>query len=459
MKIMLIRPRPSSETIGLRHVMICEPLELEYLCAAIDDLHHDTVIVDMILERGSIDRFLLEHHPDVVAMTGYITHINTIKEYCRTAKKLIPRCQTIVGGVHAEVVPSDFSDENIDHIVAANGIASFRQIILALTNGDDASAIPGRWSEDRPLCKKDTAFNHPFPDRSKVARYRSRYYYLFHNPCALIKTSFGCPYECEFCFCREITDGCYFERSIDSVIEELKTIPETDIYIVDDNFLVSRNRVMEFCLRLKDEKIDKRFLIYGRADFIAQNEDTIAEFKERGLRAVIVGLESCITDELDKYNKNNDVATNEKAVHLLSKYGIDCYATLILGMDWDAANFKQLGNWLRQLKLTFINLQPFTPLPGTPMLEKHKSELVVPREEYEKWDLAHLVLNPTKMMPARYYWHIVKLYHTVTMRPANIFKLLLRHGSRENFKMLIGSSRVSRQYLEKIIKSWRRNET
>lgn len=459
MKIMLIRPRPSSETIGLQHVMICEPLELEYLCAGISDLNHDTVIVDMILERGTIDRFLREHRPDVVAITGYITHVNTIKEYCRTAKRLLPACHTIAGGVHAEVVAADFSDDNIDSIVAANGITSFRQIIIALDNGNDASTAEGCWSTEQRPCKKETTFNHPFPDRSKVSRYRSRYYYLFHNPCALIKTSFGCPYECEFCFCREITDGRYFERSIDSIIDELKGIPETDIYIVDDNFLVSRERVLEFCTRLKSEEINKRFLIYGRADFIAQNEDAIAEFKQRGLRAVIVGLESCITDELDKYKKNNDVATNEKAVQILAKHGVDCYATLILGMDWDATDFANLGRWLRKLKLTFINLQPFTPLPGTAMLEKHQSELVVPREEYEKWDLAHLVLKPTKMTPACYYWNIVKLYHTVTMRPANILRLLLRHGLRENFKMLVGSSRVSRQYLLKIMKCWRRNET
>lgn len=246
---------------------------------------------------------------------------------------------------------------------------------------------------------------------------------------------------------------------MDSIIDELKTIPETDIYIVDDNFLVSRDRVMEFCHRLESENIQKRFLIYGRADFIARNEDAILEFKQRGLRAVIVGLESCITDELDKYNKNNDVATNEKAVHILSKHNVDCYATLILGIDWDTSDFKHLGKWLRKLGLTFINLQPFTPLPGTSMLEKHQTELVIPRAEYEKWDLAHLVLNPTKITRARYYWNIIKLYHSVTMRPANILKLLLRHGPRENFKMLIGTSRVSRQYLAKVVQSWRCNET
>ncbi len=455
MKIMLIRPRPSRETIGLQHVMICEPLELEYLCSGIGDLGHETMIVDMILEKAGIETFLLDYQPDVVAITGYITHVGIIKEYCRKTKELLPDCYTIVGGVHAEVVPWDFEDECIDFVVSSNGIASFRQIVAALSEERDPSDVAGLWSQDHPPCEKNTSFDHPFPDRSKVQRYRSKYYYLFHNPCALIKTSFGCPYSCEFCFCREITGGQYFERSIDSVIDELKTIPEKDIYIVDDNFLVSRERILEFCRRLDEERLHKKFLIYGRADFIAANEDVIAGFKRRGLRAVIVGLESCNANELEEYNKKNDVMANETAVRMLAEHGIDCYATLILGMDWSRTDFRRLGRWLRNLKLTFINLQPFTPLPGTAMLAKYEDGLIVPREDYEKWDLAHLVLAPAKMSAARYYWNIIRLYYGVTMRPVNLIRLLFRHGPAENLRMLLGSSRVTFQYLRRMIGSWK----
>ena len=33
MNVLLFRPRPHKETIGLQNVMICEPLELEYIAA------------------------------------------------------------------------------------------------------------------------------------------------------------------------------------------------------------------------------------------------------------------------------------------------------------------------------------------------------------------------------------------------------------------------------------------
>ncbi len=89
MKILLIRPRPPKETIGLQHVMICEPLELEYLAGNIDPSLAEVRILDMILERGSIDRFVREYQPDIVGLTGYITHIGVVKEYASRVKKNI----------------------------------------------------------------------------------------------------------------------------------------------------------------------------------------------------------------------------------------------------------------------------------------------------------------------------------------------------------------------------------
>lgn len=455
MNIVLIRPQPSPETIGLQHVMICEPLELEYLSASIDDLGHTTTIVDMILERKTLAGILQRLRPDLIAITGYITHVLIIKEYCRTAKSLFPDCHTVIGGVHAEVVPEDFQDPAIDMIVRADGVGTFRAIVQALAAGKPPGVNGNIWSPNGPEAKKPTSFDYPFPDREKVARYRSRYYYLFHNPCALIKTSFGCPFTCEFCFCREITGRRYFERDLDDVIAELKTIPQKDIYIVDDNFLVSRDRVTRFCQALQIEKIDKRFLIYGRADFIAENEDVIRLFKSCGLRAVIVGLESCTTDELDAYNKKSDVSANEAAVKILARHKVDCYATLILGIDWQKEEFQRLERWLKRLKLTFINLQPFTPLPGTDPYPKYESQLIVPREAFEQWDLAHLVLKPAQMSAAAYYWQIIRLYHRVTLHPRNTLKLLREHGLRANLRLFMGSLRVTWQYLRKMFRSWR----
>ncbi|CAK8722581.1 Radical SAM superfamily enzyme YgiQ, UPF0313 family [Candidatus Electrothrix aarhusensis] len=458
MNILLIRPRPSRETIGLQHVMICEPLELEYLAASIADLGHQVDILDMILEKRPLPELLTEFQPDLVAMTGYISHVRIIKAMADTIKAWSSACLTVVGGVHAEVVPDDFQHPNLDAIICANGMTTFRELVCCAAAGQSLTGqtlqeLPGVWLPGKARPVKKTSFQQPFPDRTKVTRYRHRYYYLFHNPCALIKTSFGCPFQCNFCFCREITDHQYFERPLAEVMEELSLIPEQEIYIVDDNFLVNADRVMAFCAELEQRGLEKRFLIYGRADFIAAHPEVIQRFAANGLRAVIVGIESCLDQDLDRFNKKSTLAMNEQAVAVLAENQVDCYATMILGMDWSNADFRKLSRWLKKMDLSFVNLQPFTPLRGTAAGEGYEESLRIPRSEYEKWDLAHLVLRPSKISVASYYWNIIRVYYSVTFRPKSMLSLLRRFGWAENLRLFLGSSRVTLQYFGKVLRN------
>ncbi len=451
MRILLIRPRPHKETIGLQKVMVCEPLELEYVGAYVKSLGHQVAIIDMILEKKPLAYFIKKYNPKVVGITGYIAHVNIIKAYSEEIKKASKGCKVIVGGVHAEVIPEDFDSPFIDYVLKANGLKTFGEILTALEKGLPTKDIRGVWA-NRLDYVKETAFPYPHPDRTLTAVYRSKYYYMFHNPCALIKTSYGCPYSCKFCFCRQITDGKYFCRELQDILNELKGIPEEEVYIVDDDFLVDRTRLLEFCRQLEEQDIRKKFLIYGRADFVAANEDVIRAFAARGLRAVIVGLESGNEAELVKYNKKSSVRINEAAVSVLRKYGVECYGTFILGVDWGKEDFDSLYRWICKLGIKFINLQPFTPLPGTEPYDAYKDELLIPRRDYEKWDLAHLVVKPSKLSVRAYYLNILKLYYKVTMHPKNILDMIRQYGVWESLKLSMGASTITCQYMKKIIK-------
>lgn len=451
MKVLLLRPRPHKETIGLQNVMICEPLELEYIASNIAGHGHESVIVDMILERKKISYFLEKHQPQVVGITGYIAHVNVIKDYALQIKKYNPDIKIIVGGVHAEVNPQDFECEQIDYIIRANGLKTIVELLDSLENKKSTDALDCIFtnSENKPV--KENSFNYLFPDRAKVDKYRSKYYYMFHRNCSLIKTSFGCPYQCKFCFCRQVTDGKYFARDLENIIDELKSIKETEIYIVDDDFLVDRDRLLKFCDLLEQNNIHKKYLIYGRADFIAANEDVIKRFKEVGLRAVIVGLESCDSNELVDYNKKTLVTTNEEAVAILHKYDVECYGTFILGLDWRKEDFNALARWIKKLGLVFVNLQPLTPLRGTELYEQYRKDFIIKEDEYEKWDLAHLVVKPSNISSRKYYWYTILLYYKITVNPKSAWYMIKKYGLHDTLKLSVGAFKVNIQYLKKWI--------
>jgi hopanoid C-3 methylase len=449
MKILLVRPRPSEETIGLQHVMIVEPLELEIM-ATLAGSGNDPVIIDMILEKQTIDYFIRKENPDIFCVTGYITNVPGIINYCRCAKGINRRIITVAGGVHCEVCPEDLNDESIDYRVVRNATLAFPLLLDYIENEKSFPKGILRYNEQLLLSELPPFdFYYPIPDRKLTNRYRKCYFYIFHDKVALIKTSFGCPFTCSFCFCREITREKYFERILGDVIEELLSIKEKNIYIVDDDFLTSRTRVKDFIEANHSAGLDKYYLLYGRADFIAGNPDLIADFKAIGLKTVIVGFESFYDHELKNYNKNTDAKTNEEAMQVLNHNKIDCYATIIVSPDWGEKEFDYCRDKIRELGIHYVNLQPLTPLPGTG--HKIKSdELIIPFSDFERWDLAHVTIRPKKMSTADFYKNILRLYNSILFQPRFLLDYIRKYNLVMLLKMVKGSIKVSKQYRSKI---------
>lgn len=449
MKILFVRPKPSPYTIGLQHLMIVEPLELEILATLVQD-EHEVRIVDMILEEEPVDVFIKSFAPDILCLTGYITHIPVIIQYCTTAKLMNKKIITVAGGVHFEKFPEDIDHESVDYRIVRNATRSFPQLIDHLKGNSSFPSGALRKHEvlnESMLPEYD--FFIPLPDRGLTAKYRSRYFYVFHNKVALIKTSFGCPYKCKFCFCRRITGDKYFARPLNDVMDELSSIREKEIYIVDDDFLVSPNRTKEFIGLLRERGIRKKFLVYGRADFIAANPDLIKEFKEVGLRTVIVGLESFEDIELIGFNKQTSCNTNRMAMTVLNKYKVDCYAAVIVSPSWSAGDFRKAGDIMLALGIKFVNLQPLTPLKGTG-LQVNEDDLVIGRNDFAKWDLAHVAIRPEKMSLEDFYKNIRDLYLRIILHPKNLLSLL-KYPLHMQIKMAKGLINVKRQYKKKIM--------
>jgi len=449
MKIMLVRPKPEKETIGLQHVMIVEPLELEVIASTIKE---ECVIIDMILENKSIEYFIRKEKPDVLAITGYITNVNTIIRYCKVAKNINPRIATVVGGVHCEVVPEDFDNEYIDFRVVRNATTEFPKLINHLNYEEELPKCVFKTKQEIDFNKlQKINFNYPSPNRKLTRKYRHKYFYIFHDKVALIKTAFGCPYKCDFCFCRKITYDQYHPRKVKGVLDELERIKEKEIYIVDDDFLVNKVRVTEFLDGIEKRNIKKNYLIYARSDFIIKNKDLVRRFKTLGLKTVIVGFESFNEEELKKYNKSNNVKTNEECMFFLNQIRIDCYATVIINPEWDYKDFKILEKKLKELKIKYVNLQPLTPLPKTDFLIDEE-RLCIKKEEYEKWDLAHVSIKPTKMSVPEFYNQIIKLYSKIVFRP-NVLISYLKHSPMMLFRIIRGSYLVNKQYKQKYLEA------
>ncbi len=443
MNILLVKPNPPKQCINLQSFMICEPLDLEYCSSLLTSMGVESDIIDLVIDKN-FNKALRQKEYDIVAFTGYQIHIGVIKRYAATVKKVNKNILTLVGGVQAEVVPESFNDEHID-VVLTGGLAAMQAVVQGVL--EKRSLLELKKLGKTPAAKE---FCFPFPDRKKTERYRQHYNYIYHDRCATIKTSFGCPYSCEFCFCTQIAK--YGTRNLEDVIQELKTIEEENIFIVDDNFLVCRERVLEFVRLVKENGIRKTYIAFGRADFIAANEDIIIELANIGFDAFFVGIESYKEDELSDYNKRTSVETNNAAVHVLERNGLQCYSGLIVGYDWKKKDFDGLIAYLNSFEHPMVNIQPITPIKGTPYYENHKQELTVSEEKYEYFDMAHAVMKPQYMSLRRFYYHILRAYLKTSASKKGRTYIKKRYGMTVYRRVRKGAVKIAMQYVRLIIK-------
>ncbi len=411
MKILLVEPAKAPLTIGGDDVFLYEPLALEYLAAGVAK-DHEVRILDLRLEKNLQD-VVTEFDPDVVGITAYTVHVNTVRTLFEQVKRWNPEVLTVVGGHHATVVPEDFLCSSIDLIVIGEGVFAFKEIISTFERGETFESIPGV-----AFAKGDRLFKtghqsavdldaFPFPDRRLTAKYRKHYYSEWMKPLASIRTSKGCPYRCNFCALWKIAAGRYLRRSPERVVEELATIDEEFVFFADDESLVDARRMTTLARLIKDSGLRKRYFLYGRSDTIARNPTLLEQWREIGLERVFVGLEFFRDEDLAYIGKGTTSSDNEKAVRILHDLDIDIYASFILRPEFDRADFAALRQYCRQLDLNFASFAVLTPLPGTDLYEEVRGQMIT--HDYEYFDFNHTLL-PTALPLKEFYGEYYRLY-------------------------------------------------
>lgn len=421
MKVLLVRPSAPNK-LSFINILNAEPLELEYLHTGLANAGYEDYIYDYICADKPFDYILKSYIPDVVAITGYITQENVMKKLCKKTKSFDKNIKTIVGGVHAQLNYHRFYDDNIDFIARSESIDAFVDIIRYL---DDKTVEKKSLFDINGLCFKNNEdkwqVNHItkvdinsilIPDRSFFYENKHNFRYLDLVEIASIKTSFGCPYSCNFCYCTLLNGSKYQARNMDLVIEELKQIKVKNIQILDDDFLFDINRIREFIRLVKKNNIQKTYVCYARADFISQNEDIVCELVSIGFKYFLVGLEAISDKDLQDYNKGTKAEHNINAVKVLKRAGGECIALMIMGLKAEKKDFEYLYDWVVKNDIMHVTVSMFTPIPGTPLYDEYKDRLIT--DDIEQWDFLHLVVNPENISKSQFYRYyrkmIIKLY-------------------------------------------------
>lgn len=425
MRVLLIQPTVS-DTLGLRRIAQLEPLGLEYVAASL--LHDNSVELFDARFETDLEAKLRSHQPDAVGIAAAFTaDVNHVRHTIRSVRSVAPQARIFVGGHHVTMVPKEFASE-VEATVVGEGEVSARELLEAWEAGRDVVQVPGVLTTASPAlagdCRTplaDDLDNLPHPARHLVRRLSHRYHYHNWRPCATLETLRGCPYRCRFCSVWKFYQGRVRARSIESVIDELAEIEVPFVVIADDNLFADAERALAMAEEIARSGERKSFLVHVRTDAVVKHTELVPAWVRAGLKVALVGYESFSQERLDQLNKHNSLETNEQAVQLLQRYGVQVLASFIVDPDFSREDFIALAQYVQHQQLTSPIFTVLTPLPGTDLFDQWQAQLG--EVDWQLFDLQHAVL-PTRLGLEDFYRQYSRLYLSAFLSPRSIVRLL-----------------------------------
>ncbi len=322
--------------------------------------------------------------PQLVAFSATTHQYPYVERCARWTKQVMPRLPTLVGGVHATLVPEQLVlNPNLDFICVGEGEAVVVELATALQQGRSPERIENLWlrhddetiqNQLRPLLSDLDEL--PFPDRE-----------LFGFDEILagnggwvdLMAGRGCPYSCSYCSTPGLRTrfkglGQYVRfRSVANVLGEIRALNAkysiSTLNFQDDVFTLDRDWVLQFSAAYRAE-FEFPFWINSRVERIL-DEEVVATLAGAGCRGVRIGLESGNEDlraRVLKRRMSNDAIRQVFA--LAHQYGLDVYTCNMLGIPGETADMiDQTIALNRELEPAGMQFSVFYPYAMTELYE------------------------------------------------------------------------------------------
>lgn len=412
MKLVLVQPDESQvEILPVR----LRPLALESIAAHLTD-GHEVLIVDERVDDVPLEQQLARFDPDIVGVTCTFTSgVTVAQQVLQRVREAAPRAKIVVGGVHASLVPGDFSYPLADFLVRGPGGPTLRELVDQLERRGDTSEVRGLYIADGAGLRYTGDRNGPrwsasyrLPARQLTERYRGRYTPAPNGrELVLMVSSRGCPYRCTFCAAWRLQQGKLDTRSVESLFDEIRSVEEDFVYFFDDNTFANRQVMDDLARQLCSAGIEKQYQVWTSTNLICRAPELLERWRDAGLVRVFCGFESLNDERLKRFDKRASRADNDHATAICDQLGIDLTATFIVDPNFTEADFDALGSYARQLGIQLPYFLILTPLPGTQLFEQLAHGII--EGDPARYDLMHLTTRP-RLDPGPFMERFVALY-------------------------------------------------
>jgi anaerobic magnesium-protoporphyrin IX monomethyl ester cyclase len=410
MKILLLQPSSiENKTIG-------PPLGLGYLASNLFNKGYTVKIIDPIIQKCNQDDLKKEiklYDPDVVGITSISQYIFDIFDIFNFTKFNNSSCFTVLGGPHASALALETLKKckDIDFIVRGEGEITFTEL-LENTKNEKYSSVKGityRFNKriyentDRPLLKNLDTLPFPAYQLFQMNKYKinDRWFdigvigRLKEQYCTLV-TSRGCPYGCVFCVNNCIWGKYWRGRAPSNIIEELKILRykynKKIIDIMDPIFTFNKERTIQICKLIREEKLDISWISTTRVDYF--DREIAQELKKSGCNFVYFGIESGVQKTLDYINKGVTPQMAVDAVKTAKNAGLKVGGSFVIGIPCETIEMiKNTIDFAKKLRLNTARFPVLVPYPGTEMYTLAQKQNLIKNNNFSTYNYSMSVLK------------------------------------------------------------------
>ncbi|EEA01241.1 Radical SAM domain protein [Burkholderia sp. H160] len=407
MKLLAVHPTGLMYT---RVFLRLEPLGLETVAAAASEAGHEVRLIDLQVEsHRDLHRLIATWRPDAVCFSGnYLANVPEIVDLAKSVKAMEPRTFVFVGGHSASFIAADLlrhAEGAVDCVLKGEGEASVAALLQAAACGADLLQVPGAVTSkgEGPPPRFVEDLDAIRPARS-LLHHRRKYFIGTLDPCASIEFARGCPWDCTFCSAWTFYGRSYRSRRPEMIANELASIREPGVFIVDDVAFVHAEHGMLIGEEVKRRRIRKRYYLETRGDVLLRNKDVFRFWSELGLEYMFLGMEAIDEKGLKAFRKRISLDKNFEALEFARSLGITVAINLIADPDWDRDRFETIRQWCLEIP-EIVNISVNTPYPGTEIWLQEERPLT--SLDYRLYDIQHAVL-PTRLPLAEFYAELVR---------------------------------------------------
>lgn len=345
-------------------------------------------IVDSTITPNFQTRVLAELADAACLAVSLVTGpmIKETVQIARSAKQMYPDKPVILGGWHPSLLPDQtLAAPYVDIVVKGQGEDALLEILQAIESGQPPRGISGAgYKEDGRLVFNPPRELKPLVDMPPKA-YHLADFDAYERVCgrrwAMYASSLACPYNCGYC----TNDGVYGRKwnalPAEQVAEETCDLVSRYglelLWIVDDNFLVDRERAVSIAEHIVRRGVAFRWSIQASTNLVCRlSSEELSLLRRAGLTQVAQGAESGSPHVLHLMNKDfQKIDTIYAAAEKLSNAGIRPSFNMIFGYPGEGEKERResiamVMEICRRYPGAEFWTNIFTPYPGAPVMQR-----------------------------------------------------------------------------------------